>query len=35
MNMATKTCNNIQSQIKDPVINTFSPNKPKIFIFDF
>lgn len=35
MNMATKACNNIQSQIKDPVIDTFSPNKPKISIFDF
>ena len=33
--MATKTWNNAQSQIKDPMINTFSPNKLKIFLFDF
>ena len=33
--MAKKTWNNIQIQIKDLVINTFSPNKLKIFLFDF
>ena len=33
--MATKTWNNIQSQIKDHVINTFSPNKLKIFLSEF
>ena len=33
--MATKTWNNIQSQIEDPMINTFSPSKLKIFLFDF
>ena len=31
ISMATKTWNNTQSQIKDPMINTFSPNKLKIF----
>ena len=35
MGMVTKTWNNIQSQIKDFMINTFSPNKLKIFLFDF
>ena len=35
ISMATKTWNNTQSQIKDPVINTFSPNNLKIFLFDF
>ena len=33
VSMATKTWNNIQSQIKDPAINTFSPNKQKMFLF--
>ena len=33
--MATNAWNNIQGQIKDPMINTFSPNKLKIFPFDF
>ena len=33
--MVTKKWNNIQSQIKDSMINTFSPNKLKIFLFDF
>ena len=33
--MATKAWDNTQSQIKDPMINTFSPNKLKIFLFDF
>ena len=33
--MDTKAWNNIQSQIKDPMVNTFSPNKLKIFLFDF
>ena len=33
--MATNAWNNIQGQIKDPMINTFSPNKLKIFLFDF
>ena len=33
--IATKTWNNTQSQIKDPMINTFSSNKLKIFLFDF
>ena len=28
--MATKTWNNIQSQIEDPMINTFSPSKLKM-----
>ena len=32
ISMATKTWNNSQSQIKDPMINTFSPNKLKIFL---
>ena len=27
ISMATKTWNHIQSKIKDPMINTFSPNK--------
>ena len=35
ISMATKTWNNTQSQIKDPMINTFSPNKLKNFLFDF
>ena len=35
ISMAIKTWNNTQSQIKDPLINTFSPNKLKIFLFDF
>ena len=35
ISMTTKTWNNTQSQIKDPVINTFSPNKLKVFLFDF
>ena len=35
INMTTKTRNNIQSQIKDPMINIFSPNKLKIFLFGF
>ena len=35
ISMATKTWNNTQSQIKDPMLNTFSPNKLKIFLFDF
>ena len=30
-----KTWNNIQSQIKDPMINTFSPSKLKLVLFDF
>ena len=34
ISMATKTWNNTQSQIKDPMINTFSPNKLKISLFD-
>ena len=33
--MATKTWNNTQSYIKDPMINTFSSNKLKPFLFDF
>ena len=33
--MATKTWNNTQRQIKDAMINTFAPNKMKIFLFDF
>ena len=33
--ITTKTWNNIESQIKDPMINTFSPNKLNIFLFDF
>ena len=35
ISMATKTWNNTQSQIKDSMINTFSPNKRKFFLFDF
>ena len=35
ISMATKTWNNTQSQIKDPMINNFSPNKLNIFFFDF
>ena len=35
ISMVTKIWNNIQSQIKDPMIATFSPNKLKIFLFDF
>ena len=35
ISMATKAWHNIWSQIKDPMINTFSPNKLKIFLFDF
>ena len=35
ISIATKTRNNTQSQIKDPMINIFSPNKLKIFLFDF
>ena len=35
ISMVIKTRNNIQSQIRDPMINTFSPNKLKIFLFDF
>ena len=35
ISMATKTWNNTQSQIKDPMINTFSLNKLKIFLFGF
>ena len=35
ISMATKTRNNTQSQIKDPMLNTFSPRKLKIFFFDF
>ena len=31
--MDTKAWNNIQSQIKDPMVNTFSPNKLKIILF--
>ena len=34
ISMAIKTWNT-DSQIKDPMINTFSPNKLKIFLFDF
>ena len=33
--MATKIWNNTQIQVKDPMINTFSPNKLKVFLFDF
>ena len=33
--MASKTWNNTQRQIKDPMVNTFSQNKLKIFLFDF
>ena len=32
---ASKTWNNIQSQIKDPMINTFSPIKLKFFFSEF
>ena len=35
ISMATKTWNNTQSQIKDPMINNFSLNKLNIFLFDF
>ena len=35
ISMSTKTWNSIPSRIKDPIINTFSPNKLKIFLFDF
>ena len=35
ISMTTKTWNNTQSQIKDPMINNFSPNKRKMFVFDF
>ena len=35
ISMATKTWNNTQSQMKDPMINIFFPNKLKIFLFDF
>ena len=35
ISMATKTWNNTQSQIKDSMIITFSPNKLKIFLFNF
>ena len=31
ISLATKTWNNIQSQITDPMINTFSPNKLNFF----
>ena len=30
-----QTSFHIQSQIKDPMVNTFSPNKLRIFLFDF
>lgn len=33
--MATEIWINIQSQVKDPMINSFCPNKPKRFFFDF
>ena len=33
--MSTKLCNNMQSQTRDPMINTFSSNKLKLFLFDF
>ena len=33
--MATKAWNNNRSQIKNVMINTFSPNKLKIFLLDF
>ena len=33
ISMATKTWNNTQRQIKDLMINAFSPNKLKIFLF--
>ena len=35
ISMATETWNNTQSQIKDSMINTSSPNKLKMFLFDF
>ena len=35
ISMAAKTWNNTRNQIKDPMINTFSPNKLKNFLFDF
>ena len=33
--MVTKTWNNTQNQMKDPMINTFSPSKLNFFLFDF
>ena len=33
ISMAAKTWN-IQCQIKDPMISTFSPNKPKLFLLE-
>ena len=35
ISMATKTWNNTQSQIKDPMMCSFSPNKLKFFLFNF
>ena len=35
ISMVKKTWNNIQSKIKDPMINTFSLNKLTNFLFDF
>ena len=35
INMATKAWNNIQSQIKDSMRNTFFPNELNIFLFNF
>ena len=35
ISMTTKTWNNTQSYIQDPMINTLSSNKLKIFLFDF
>ena len=35
ISMATRTWNNTQSQIKNPMRNNFSLNKLKIFLFDF
>ena len=35
ISMATKTWNNIQRQIIDPMMNLFSPIKLKNFLFDF
>ena len=32
ISMATKTWNNIKSQIKDPMIHTFFPNELKMFV---
>ena len=32
--MTRKTWNNIQNQIKDSMINTVSPSKLQIFLFD-